>query len=1044
MSIELNPEQKEAVTYLGPKPLLIEAGPGSGKTRVLIERIKFLLNHGIEPSSMLIITFTKKAAHELKERLNNDNIAQSVINEMHISTIHSFCLKLLADSNINIFNIYDEKELIMFLSQHKKELGFTGEFYIPNSQLKDVVKKYDEYSLFDVDVNGLCDYIHENHPYSEEYADFVKREFRQKGKFPRKSLKYDKKVKKGERNLEDDWYDAKYFKIAESYPKFLKLLKRNNLSTYDLLQKEALNYLIKNPKTQYTNILIDEFQDTDPIQIQIFEILLGEILKNKGSFTVVGDADQKIYGFRGATGDYFEYLRSRYSCKNLALNYNYRSTDDIISISNNFIKHQRSKTSQKMLKGFREINKDSFYMITSSDKRSIKVSESENIGQLIKYLVDVKGLKYSDIAVLYRSLKNDSEHLVNYLKENNMPFQMSGLADLELKDEIQIILTLFYYIVDFTSKVPLRNSWSGKWLSLETLAESELINLSKRTSDILIKKQEEYEEDTFNLFKDMYLEEFGEKTRIRSFNGIFTNPQVPDEFIEKLFDNIEKPTLELSQLENWGITDENDLKFFEKFNLIRNQVTALPNIRQINDEEYLNEVKELFKEQFNIESIPTILDIFYEILELCGFLGNFQENVFKNIGRFSEILYEYETVVSKYDFVGLFWYLSSNLRDYESSVSKDKGVFLSTIHKSKGLEFPVVIVASIREGALPKEFTNPLENRFKNGSAIYYTPSEYLKHKNLTLDEEEAEHQREEERILYVAITRAEDIVILSINEIENQLPEIGQDLVENNDECLKELTLDNLDELPQIESGNVDNSGEKLDLSYTGLNDYQMCPLKYNLIYNYGFKQSDSEDISYGLIMHEIFNIINKELKDYGKMPNESEIRKIAEKSYHKEQNILHNSEELNSIVTAVNEYYEKIGSKIKVLESEYDFNIRKDSYNLKGAIDLLYETSEGKIGILDYKNSEDGESKKWKYEKQLSTYILALKNDAKYKDITVDEAKIYTMKDSNLIDIEINDTDNYNLNIDKAASKIENNNFKPHESAACDYCKFKFFCNK
>ena len=359
MSIKLNPEQEEAVTYLGPEPLLIEAGPGSGKTRVLIERIKFLLNHGIEPSSMLVITFTKKAAHELKERLNNDNIAQSVINEMQISTIHSFCLKLLADSNINIFNIYDEKELIMFLSQHKKELGFTGEFYIPNSQLKDVVKKYDEYSLFDVDVNGLCDYIHENHPYSEEYVDLVKKEFRQKGKFPRKALKYDKKVKKGERNLEDDWYDAKYFKIAESYPRFLKLLKRNNISTYDLLQKEALNYLIKNSKTQYTNILIDEFQDTDPIQIQIFEILLGEILKNKGSFTVVGDADQKIYGFRGATGDYFEYLRSRYSCKNLALNYNYRSTDDIISISNNFIKHQRSKTSQKMLKGFREINKDS-------------------------------------------------------------------------------------------------------------------------------------------------------------------------------------------------------------------------------------------------------------------------------------------------------------------------------------------------------------------------------------------------------------------------------------------------------------------------------------------------------------------------------------------------------------------------------------------------------------------------------------------------------------------------------------------------------------
>ena len=101
----LNENQQKVVEYKGDKPLLVEAGPGSGKTRVIIERVKFLINElKINPSSVLVITFTRKAANELKERLSGD-IPKDIINQMQISTIHSFCLDFLKNNGIvtNLF-----------------------------------------------------------------------------------------------------------------------------------------------------------------------------------------------------------------------------------------------------------------------------------------------------------------------------------------------------------------------------------------------------------------------------------------------------------------------------------------------------------------------------------------------------------------------------------------------------------------------------------------------------------------------------------------------------------------------------------------------------------------------------------------------------------------------------------------------------------------------------------------------------------------------------------------------------------------------------
>ena len=115
MKRTINDKQKECIRFDENRPLLIEAGPGAGKTFVLTERVKCLLKRGADPESFLVITFTIKAADELKLKLSNMDIPEKDINKMQISTIHSFCLKLLEGTDKENYKIYEDEQKMMFL-----------------------------------------------------------------------------------------------------------------------------------------------------------------------------------------------------------------------------------------------------------------------------------------------------------------------------------------------------------------------------------------------------------------------------------------------------------------------------------------------------------------------------------------------------------------------------------------------------------------------------------------------------------------------------------------------------------------------------------------------------------------------------------------------------------------------------------------------------------------------------------------------------------------------------------------------------------------
>ena len=992
----LNENQQKVVEYNGNKPLLVEAGPGSGKTRVIIERVKFLINElKVNPSSLLVITFTRKAANELKDRLSED-IPKNIINEMQISTIHSFCLDFLKKRG-NVTNLIDDdsgEKRRLFIQKYKYKLGFKNEFYLADYQIPSVINKFDEYTTFKVDIDGLIDYIKQTRPIDKEYVDFVN-SFKF---FPSKKVRENEKFKKS-------WYNARFLQTPKAYVKYLELLDLFNAVDYNTVQIKFLESLKENPETQYTNILVDEFQDTDPVQAEIFEILL----KNAESFTAVGDVDQSIYSFRGSFRDYFEEFYNKYNAELISLNYNYRSTNNIIRTSEAFIKPQRKEYSKKYLVGARNEDKAS-YILESLDPQE----EAQKIFNLIKDLKDNGKIRqYNDVAILYRSIVSNKNipFLIDEFKKNDISYHISGTEDLIESDEVKSILTLFYYIARKLDHSYGMSNLEKEWLNLRAFCGIDFIpkfrKLSVETKRYLMELQENFENDVLKTEKEVYFELTGKKSRKKKFNGVFTRNE--DVLIE-IFKRVNKPVVDLDLIEDTG-----DREFFTELEKLRENVFS-------SDE----------------EDKLTILEVYYELLNLCGYFDDLVINngdyelELENLSKISRTIFNYESIISANDVRGLFFFLTNVIEGYVTSSSDVDGVQLMTVHKAKGLEFPVTIVSSLSEYNFPLAPRDPMREKDNiNKEDTFYTPNKFLEYKDCSEADEVNLGLAEENRVIYVAMTRAQDILVLSV------VGKMPEEICKISNYFNKNLNLDNM----SISSVGSKPEENKLNLSYSSFADYNNCPWRYNLLNKLHFKVSQKEVTKMGSIIHEALDVINQEIKDSGEISKEN-IEKIAKDTYY-----LHGGtdEEFDDYMDSIFDYYNEIGFDITVVDSEVPFSIDRDNYRFNGAIDLIYKNQNGEYGILDYKNTIFKDYNREKYAQQLLTYILALKNDSKYCDIEITEAKIYAIKSRSLIDFNIGESRlaTQKEEIQNTADLINSHEFNKNESSYCNICEFLKYCN-
>lgn len=395
----LNKEQKEAVMHIN-GPMLVLAGAGSGKTRVLTNRIAYLIEKGIDAENILAITFTNKAAKEMKERVLK--LIGPQANSIQISTFHSLGLRILKENYSKLgyksnFVILDSDDTLTVVKKIIKEMNLNPKFY----NARDIRNKISSAK------NELMS--------PQQYA----------------KLEFDQS-------------------IITVYEKYNKKLVINNSVDFDDLLLLPIKLFKEYPDTlkyyqdKYKYVLIDEYQDTNEAQY-IFSKML---CNNHKNIFVVGDNDQAIYAFRGANyKNILNFEKDYPDCKVIMLEENYRSTQNILDAANSVIKHNRQRK-DKNLWCNNDIGSKVKYVKTDSDK-----DECEYVTKTIKELHD-NNVNYEDMAVLYRT-NAQSRLIEEEMLKNGIPYKIIGSFYFYNRKEIKDLLCYLRLINNYDDDVSL-------------------------------------------------------------------------------------------------------------------------------------------------------------------------------------------------------------------------------------------------------------------------------------------------------------------------------------------------------------------------------------------------------------------------------------------------------------------------------------------------------------------------------------------------------------------------------------------------------------
>lgn len=402
----LNDRQKEAVEYMD-GPLLILAGAGSGKTRVLTYKIAYLLEKEIvKPWQILAITFTNKAAKEMKERV--EGLVGQVAQDMWLGTFHSVCVRILK-REIELlgytrdFNIFDEIDKEKVLKEVTKKLNIDEKMY-PIGLLKSEISKAKEV-------------MKDNLTYQKEaMGDFRKEE------------------------------------IAKVYNMYQDTLKSNNSIDFDDIIMLTVKLFLENPdrllyyQQKFSYILVDEYQDTNKTQFLLISLLSSAT----GNICVVGDESQSIYGFRGADiTNILNFEKEFPNAKIVKLEENYRSTKNILNAANEVIKNNSSKLDKVLWTQNEEGEKIEYKTLNN------EYEEVEYVVDKIDELCRKENQKYSDFAVLFRT-NAQARVLEEVFMKSGTPYKLIGGIKFYARKEIKDIISYLKLIQNKNDNIALK------------------------------------------------------------------------------------------------------------------------------------------------------------------------------------------------------------------------------------------------------------------------------------------------------------------------------------------------------------------------------------------------------------------------------------------------------------------------------------------------------------------------------------------------------------------------------------------------------------
>lgn len=403
---KLNDRQREAVEYTE-GPMLILAGAGSGKTRVLTFKIAYLLEQGIvKPWEILSITFTNKASKEMKERV--EQLVESQASSIWLGTFHSICVRILrreieAFGYRVDFNIFDEQDKDKIIKEAMKKLNIDDKQYSLAYVKKEISNAKDK----------MIDQF--------EYAKNVTGDFRKE-------------------------------EVAKIYTAYQEVLKKNNALDFDDILRITVKIFLENPdvltywQKKFKYILVDEYQDTNKVQFLFISLLSSY----HGNICVVGDESQSIYGFRGADiSNILNFEKEFPNAKIIKLEENYRSTKNILKAANVLINNNKSK-----------IDKNLWTQNLEGDKiicRTLK-NEYEEIEFIIDEIDSIckkEKLNYSDFAVLFRT-NAQARVIEEVFLRSGTPYKLIGGLKFYSRKEIKDVVSYLRLIQNKDDEVALK------------------------------------------------------------------------------------------------------------------------------------------------------------------------------------------------------------------------------------------------------------------------------------------------------------------------------------------------------------------------------------------------------------------------------------------------------------------------------------------------------------------------------------------------------------------------------------------------------------
>ena len=386
---KLNPEQQKAVEYTGAAQMIV-AGAGSGKTKVLTYKVAYLLKHGYKPETILALTFTNKAANEMKERIVE--LVGKKAEAIWMGTFHSIFARILRTEAKSIdykpnFSIYDTEDSYSLVS---------------NIMLN-----------FNIEIEGLT--VNS----VRHRISFLKNHMIMPGEYRKKFVK----------GFRDE-------KIAEIYDEYQKRLVANNSMDFeDLLLKPIQLFnsnekILHKYKSRFHYILVDEFQDTNKAQYELLKMLVSRSCK----IAVVGDDAQSIYSWRGANlGNMQDFRKDFKNHKLFKLEQNYRSTKTILAAADSVIKNNKNQVSKTLWT--QNNDGEQLTLIRCADEKD----EAFQLAKYIKKEISKKKLSYKDFAILYRT-NAQSRAMEDIFYKEKIPYSIIGGVEFYKRKEVKDVI----------------------------------------------------------------------------------------------------------------------------------------------------------------------------------------------------------------------------------------------------------------------------------------------------------------------------------------------------------------------------------------------------------------------------------------------------------------------------------------------------------------------------------------------------------------------------------------------------------------------------